>query len=135
MINQITICGVVYDVHFETELKNADGQAMYGMVFHQHLLIEVEDNQARLQKIQAILHEALHGLFHQTGHYDIEEEERIVQMLGCQLPKFLRDNPQLVALLLDDGSRSDYPKVSMTVHGDDNALEAIKAQFPDVESE
>jgi len=119
MIDYVVVGGVRYQVIEINDLQDDDGQAYYGRVWHRHLRIELDSDQARPQKIQALLHEALHGLFHQTGHFDIEEEERVVQMLGCQLPKFLRDNPELVQLLLSDEDDDRYmpPRIQINVNG------------------
>ena len=98
--NSITICGVKYQVAMVDNLQDDEGTYFYGRISHVDLNIEVEANQHHDVCVQSLLHETLHGLFHQTGHFDIDEEERIVQMLGCQLPHLLRSNPELVKLLL-----------------------------------
>ena len=103
MIKSVDIGGVRYSVAEVEGLERAeDGAFLYGEIMHTDLTIKIEADMAQVVKVQALLHEALHGLFHQTGHYDIEDEERVVQMLGCQLPKLLKDNPELVSLLLGD---------------------------------
>lgn len=98
----VRIGGCEYHVS-ETENLRYDGEnsdKLYGLVRHTTLEIEIDSGSHPDVKVQALLHEVLHGLFHQTGHFDIEQEERIVQMLGCQLPRLLRENPQLTSLLL-----------------------------------
>jgi hypothetical protein len=100
-LHEIKICGVRYSVGEVKDLRDEEGERrFYGKISHVHLTIDIEEDMARDVKIQAALHESLHGLFHHTGNFDIDEEERIVQMLGCQLPQFLRENQTLVELLM-----------------------------------
>jgi hypothetical protein len=104
---EVKICGVRYDVREVDDLRDESGEKrFYGRISHVHLTMDIEENMAREVKIRSVLHEALHGLFHQTGNYDIEQEERIVQMLGCQLPQFLRENRALVDLIMGDSGQS-----------------------------
>lgn len=100
----LTVCGVEYDVVEVKDLHFANGEEAYGWVIHGDLLILVEETVVEEKKIQILLHEAMHALFHQTGQHD-QTEERVAWMLGCQLPKFLRDNPALVALINGENIR------------------------------
>lgn len=103
MIEKIVICGTAYTVEEVIELqRESDGAYLYGSIMHTSLMIQVDKELHPIPKAQTLLHEALHGIFHYTGYIDVDNEEQIVQMLGCQLPKFLRDNPELVKLLLED---------------------------------
>jgi len=102
---RIVVGGVEYGVDEVKDLTDEKGDSMYGLVKHTTLTMKVRDDLALAVKVQALLHETLHALFHQTGHWDIEDEERIVMMLGCQLPKLFRDNPELMKLIVTDWSK------------------------------
>ncbi len=97
----VVIGGVLYQVK-EVEDLGHDGADYYGYVDHMERRIDIEQKMVFEVQVQALVHEMMHGLFLQTGPSGYEWEERIVQMLGCQLPKLLRDNPELVKLMLDE---------------------------------
>jgi Zn-dependent peptidase ImmA (M78 family) len=98
--DKLIIAGVPYTVSEVADLKSDDGNALYyGCVQHVFLTIEIEKNLHNVVKLQTLLHEALHALFHQTGHADDDSEERVVTMLGCQLPRLFHDNPELLDIL------------------------------------
>lgn len=104
MIDKVVVCGVPYTVTLILGLHGVDGREYYGRVDHQQLAIDIEEMQADVVQVQALVHEAMHALLHQTGHLDIDEvvEERIVALLGCQLPGFLRANPELVRMIMSE---------------------------------
>lgn len=96
--DSLIICNVPYALTEVLGLKKED-TSLYGLVSHTELIIQVEQALADTTKLQALLHESLHGILHQTGHFDIDQEERVVQALGCQLIHFIRQNPELIDLI------------------------------------
>jgi hypothetical protein len=103
---QVTVAGMPYSVTQVTDLTSplADDAFCYGTVMHTVPAIQVESTLAERVKVQALVHEVMHALFHQTGHIDYVEDERLIRMLGCQLPILLRENPELVAAIMEGGN-------------------------------
>lgn len=101
--DKVHILGADYTV---TEVENlSDGERyFYGKIAHTVPAIQIESTLADSVKLQSLLHESLHGLFHQAGHIDIEDEERITWFLGCQLPGFMRANRKLFEMILEGDS-------------------------------
>lgn len=105
---RVNIAGMVYPVSEVENLKNPfDGGFAYGTVMHTVPAIQIESTLADSVKVQALLHEIMHALFHQTGHSDDTDEERVVRMLGCQLPHLLRCNPELVAAIMNTERKTE----------------------------
>lgn len=97
---EVHILGITYDV----EAMNLDGDdgAYYGKVWHLDPTIYIEETLRDDIAIQSVIHETIHALFHQTGHIDIDDEERVACLLGCQLPQLLRDNREFFLKILGE---------------------------------
>jgi hypothetical protein len=99
---QVMIAGMVYPVSEVQDLQSPfHDEFCYGTVMHTVPAIQVESTLADSVKVQALLHEMFHALFHQTGHTGFDDEERIVMMLGCQLPSLIRANRELFERILN----------------------------------
>lgn len=101
------ILGTDYTVAEVENLCGANGNAYYGRIVHTTPLIQIESTLADSVKLQSLLHESLHGLLHQAGHIDIEDEERVTWFLGCQLPHFVRANRDLFLEILKGADNGD----------------------------
>ena len=99
----IHVMGTDYTVEEIENLSDEDGRMFYGKIQHTVPRIQIENTLADSVKVQSLLHEAFHGLFHHGGHIDLEHEERIAWFLGCQLPSFVRANKALFQMILNEG--------------------------------
>ena len=96
----VIICGTRFAVREVDDLGHDDTN-YYGYIDHMERYIELEKKMKPDVKVQALIHEMMHSLLLQTGQGGYDWEERIAQMLGCQLPRLLRDNPDLLKVIMD----------------------------------
>jgi hypothetical protein len=75
--------------------------ATYGRIRYGSCQIQIDPDQSIQHKRAGLLHEVLHGCWHQIGG-DVPYEEEAIQRLCMPLLDTLRRNPQLVAFLMDD---------------------------------
>lgn len=97
----VVVTGMVYTVTEVEDLKWDEDTMAYGMVLHTVPCIKIEATLDERVKLQSLVHEMMHALFHQTGHSDFDYEEQMARLLGCQLPTLLRENRELVHAILD----------------------------------
>ena len=66
-------------------------------------VVEILHSLAPQRKAETLFHEVLHGAYELAGLNHIEEpsEEQVVNGLSYQLVQILRDNPNLVAYVLE----------------------------------
>lgn len=80
------------------------GEVLLGQCDHDHLVIRLSPDMPRERAAEVLLHETLHAITHLTGAikdlgYDIEEA--MVNRVAPALLAVLRENPDLVDVLLD----------------------------------
>lgn len=85
----------VDDLHYHDNEKtkhSLNGQIIYGKAF-----IEIEKDVDPQLVAPILVHEAVHGILHNAGHDD-EDEEQVIA-LGYGIVSLIRDNPELVKLI------------------------------------
>lgn len=105
-MNAVNIGGIWHKVEWVDDLRREfeDGEKqLYGYIDHERCRIQIEQHNDKRVKQASIVHECIHGILHQAGHYDIDRvhEERLAQCLGYGIARLLRDNPDLVKFLTD----------------------------------
>lgn len=80
--------------------RKEDGAYLFGHISHEEQTIDIRMALQPDMKKVALLHEIIHGVLFQTGHFlDGTDEERICVALSHALVQILRDNPELRELL------------------------------------
>ena len=109
MLDKLRIGAVTYDVKFTEGLRSAfnddgepleddeQGKLLNGQVIYHKLAIEINPNVHPAMQPIVVLHEALHAVL---GHAGIEHDESTVMALGYGVADLLRDNPELVRLIV-----------------------------------
>lgn len=105
--DKVHVMGTDYTVQEIENLSDGNDRYYYGRIRHTVPVIEIESTLADSVKLQSLLHESLHGLFHQAGHIDIADDERVCAFLGCQLPHFVRANRDLFLEILKAGTSDE----------------------------
>ena len=104
MIASVKIGPMVYTVTEKPRLigDNADGHSVWlnGIIKLQAASILVEAEMNADMKAVALLHEAMHGILEGAGV--IEHPEPVLIALGYGLVALLRENPELVRLIVGD---------------------------------
>ncbi len=88
---KIKIGAHVYKVVFRDDLDDED----FGICRPRKLTIFIDDTVPQTQREETFFHEVMHAIFHQAGlstPWDIEKEERKVQVLGHALYQVLKEN-------------------------------------------
>jgi hypothetical protein len=76
---------------------------LYGQTSPSACVIEVDPSNAPSQVRDTLLHEALHAVVADTRtRLDRDDEEQLVRVLTPGLLALIRNNPHLVAFLLED---------------------------------
>lgn len=103
MPKTIDIGHVRYAVRFNKDLMADAGILGTCMVDTQMIYLDPLQGGDRLR--ETVLHEVLHGIFHQLGlkEYDSNQEETIVNGMAQRLLCVLRDNRRLVTFLQEPG--------------------------------
>jgi len=80
----------------------ADDRYVYGRMNPRHTQILIDDSNAESQIRDTVLHETLHAIWSDAPHIlDSETEEQVVRALTPGLLSVMRENPKLVAYLLE----------------------------------
>jgi len=94
---------MIYSVEQVPKLlgDNSDGTSSFlnGKITYQDTAIQIEQGMAEQLKPITLVHEALHGILEQAGITD--EAENIIVALGYGVVALMRNNPALVAYILD----------------------------------
>jgi len=102
--DKIKIFGDTYGVIYRDELHLKDGTFLFGEIDHVDRIIKICDSMnIHVEKV-ALIHEALHGATHITGHHDIDStvDERLVQCFSQVFIRILMDNPGIVEYLIQE---------------------------------
>ena len=110
MIEKLQIGPVTYAVVVVPDLRSAfndegepiegdeeNGKLLNGQIIYHRMTIELNANLPVAFQPIVLLHEAIHGVL---SHAGIEHDEGTVQALGYGLVDLLRDNPDLVRLIV-----------------------------------
>lgn len=84
------------------EELNIDNASQYGITHTVHSNIRVTNMGNAIEKVNTLIHELLHAVFHTQGiKLEGDAEERIVNSTANGLTALIRDNPKLVHYILD----------------------------------
>lgn len=102
LLDSIKVGAVRYSVIEKTDLHSVDSDErkvfLHGQIVYDAAEIRVCHEQSQDVKVAAVLHESIHAILNQAGHQ--EHSEAMVVALGYGLLALLRDNPELVGLIL-----------------------------------
>lgn len=110
MPKKVIIHNNVYPIKSVADLKqiNSEGEevGLYGSIKHTKRKIEIEKDMDERTRKAALIHEILHGFLFYSGHYDMDKfiEERFVQCSSHGIVNLMRQNPDLVAYIMDDSN-------------------------------
>ena len=84
------------------EELNVDNAGHYGITHTVHSNIRVTNMGNAVEKINTLIHELLHAVFHTQGiKLDRDTEETVVNSTANGLTALIRDNPRLIHYILD----------------------------------
>ena len=97
MIDSVKIGYRRYAVH-EVDASELADNGRKGEIVFRTGEIRIADNLPQDNAAEVVVHEILHGLFHDLGvDWSAEDEERMVERLSPRLAALFVDNPQEVA--------------------------------------
>ncbi len=103
MIDSVRIGGITHTIKMVPDLhsvgENGVKKSFYGQIEYKTSTIQLESEASLDQQKSTLIHEMLHGILAQAG--DESEIEKQIVILGYGLYQVLRDNPQLVALIIE----------------------------------
>lgn len=89
---------------YKLSLSKAKKQAALGQTWVDEPKIVIDGRQEDKALANTILHEALHGIYYETGLYRLidndEKEEHIVTMMTDGITRFMQDNPDTFKLIV-----------------------------------
>lgn len=88
--NKIRIGSADYEVKLVKGLSSRHG--VWGLIDYSSTTIELEDTLSFSKLREVLAHEIYHGIIHESGMRDIENEEEMVTAMGPILAMLLRDN-------------------------------------------
>ena len=86
-----------YDIKYVTNLKNEKGQRLFGRIWQDKKIIEIDKDSSYETQLQAILHENLHGIF---WEYALDDDEELVEPLSNGWFAFIINNPKFIREIL-----------------------------------
>ncbi|KIH70065.1 hypothetical protein [Salinicoccus roseus] len=93
-IKQLRIGHHDYKVIQKDGLKNEDKHDMYGQIDYDTKEIELNKEYTQNEQVMqnVLIHEVVHGLFHESALFDEAHNEELVERLSNTLHGFLKDN-------------------------------------------
>lgn len=103
MISEVKIGGIRHKIVTVSDLHSVDDKGLkvsfYGQIEYKTGLIKLESDACLDQQKSTLIHEIMHGVLSQAGQEDHDEKQLVI--LGYGLYQVLRDNPELVALIIE----------------------------------
>jgi hypothetical protein len=100
---KLKIGPVDYTVKQVKKLRDTDSEgktrSLHGDIAWTKARIRIRKDQAESRKVVTLVHEALHGLL-ENAAFDGPHPENVIAILAFGLVELLRDNPELVALIV-----------------------------------
>jgi hypothetical protein len=96
-IKKTRIGSSYYDIKYVKDLKDERGKRLFGRIWQDKKLIEIDRDNCYEMQLQALLHENLHGI---CWEYAIEDDEDMVEPISNGLFAFIMDNSELIKLIL-----------------------------------
>lgn len=94
-MKKIKVGGIDYELIAKENLEDKN-ESVWGFVEYESSKIYVRSNISRQKKLQTVIHESLHAMFHESGLDNYANDEKIVTPLSNMLHQFLKDNPSLL---------------------------------------
>ncbi len=97
---EIKVAGHQYRV----KVKNGswgDDSRLRGNCSSQELEIKIDSNMPKSRRVETLLHEIGHAIYHEYNIQDEDREERTVTAFATGLHQVLTDNPALISLMND----------------------------------
>ena len=86
-----------YRVIYVDDLRNEKGKRLFGRIWQDKKIIEIDRGCSYETMLQALLHENLHGIF---WEHAIDDDEDLVEPTSNGLFAFIMDNPKFIKLIL-----------------------------------
>ncbi len=97
MIAQVKIGGMVYDIRFVDDLRDANDTKLDGQYSGHKCLISLNTNLAPQSALQTLWHEIVHGIITHAGLRD-QHDESLIEAVAYGVMQVLRDNPGIEQL-------------------------------------
>lgn len=105
--DKVQIGPIPYSVKEVDDLHDVNDEGkkrwLHGVIKWASATIEVERGQSEDVKVTTLVHEALHGILNNAGQDD--HPESMIIALGFGLVQLLRDNPDLVRVIVGEGQK------------------------------
>jgi len=97
----IKVGGFFYSVQVVPYIGEADHRIQTGVIDYMTCEIKLLERDEWQSQRQTLLHEVIHAILTYCGHYEANSNEEMIDALGNGLYQVLRENPVLVACLLE----------------------------------
>jgi hypothetical protein len=100
LIDKVKIGVSDYDVQLVESVSK--DELLLGQIDYQNLSIRVDKDYPILTQKITLLHEIVHGLFHELSEDELRGNEKLVDQLARLLYQVIRDNPKLIELVREE---------------------------------
>lgn len=81
-----------------TERDYHNGMVSYGYIYHKPGVIEVSQDLCDSQKKITLIHELIHGIFQQYSYDELDNDEKLIEVLAISFRQLLSDDTFLSML-------------------------------------
>jgi hypothetical protein len=96
----IRIGPIDFAVDVREDLRE-DDRALDGQIRYGETTIRLHADLAHQAQVQTLLHEVVHGMLTQMGRAKMCKDEELVDALAFSLYQVIRDNPDLVRMIME----------------------------------
>lgn len=97
-IKKIRIGSSHYNVIYVDDLRDEKGKRLFGRIWQDKKIIEIDRGCCYETQLQALLHEDLHGICWEQA---IDDDEDLVEPISNGLFAFIMDNSEFIKLILE----------------------------------
>lgn len=99
--DKVRIAPYNYEIRFVEELKNDDGEGLYGQIDYAKCVIRIREEYKDSQRLPyVVMHEILHGIIEAAGSTEDDDErkeiEKIITILAPGVIELIRNNRWIV---------------------------------------
>jgi len=101
-----------YDVKYVKDLKNDKGRRLFGRIWQDKKLIEIDEENSYETTLQALLHESIHGICWE--HIIDDDDRELVEPITNGFYAFIMDNPEFIKLILKHAEKVNVKSIKAT---------------------
>lgn len=90
--NEIKLGWRKYKIQHVKNLKDEEGQELYGQIDYNNKIIKLEESLTEDFKKVVFIHEVFHGIFNSMGRNDLKDDENLIDGLSERIYELLKDN-------------------------------------------